>query len=87
MAIKELPFGTVPNIFEDDLYLNKDQDTQSLELVFGTAEDTTNTLESLGCQADVLKKYNQDHKHIFSGMSPLYSCRSVIHGLIRCSGI
>jgi hypothetical protein len=67
-AIKDLPFGTVPNIFEDDLYLDRDKDTQSLELVFGTTEEVTNTLESLGCQADALKKYNTDHKHIFSGM-------------------
>lgn len=66
-AIKELAFGTVPNIFEDENYLSKDKDTQSLELVFGTAEEVTDTLESLGCQADTLKKYNKDHKHIFSG--------------------
>jgi len=56
----------VPNIFEDEAYVNKDKDTQSLELVFGTAEEVTTTLESLGCQADTLKKYNKDHKHIFS---------------------
>ncbi len=87
MAIKELPFGTVPNIFEDDLYLNKDKDTQSLELVFGTAEETTNTLESLGCQADVLKKYNQDHKHIFSGMLPPHSSRPDARGLTKHSCI
>jgi hypothetical protein len=66
-AIKELAFGTVPNIFEDETYLNRDKDTQSLELVFGTAEEVSNTLESLGCQADTLRKYNSDHKHIFSG--------------------
>jgi len=35
-------------------------------LVFGSAEEVTNTLESLGCQADTLMKYNKDHKHIFS---------------------
>jgi hypothetical protein len=61
----------VPNIFEDDLYLNKDKDRQSLELVFGTAEEVSNTLESLGCQADALRKYSKDHKHIFSGMLAL----------------
>jgi hypothetical protein len=68
--IKELAFGTVPNIFEDEAYVNRDKDTQSVELVFGTAEEVTNTLESLGCQADTLKKYNKDHKHIFSGIIP-----------------
>jgi hypothetical protein len=67
LAIKELAFGTVPNIFEDENYLSKDKDFQSLELVFGTAEEVMDTLESLGCQADTLKKYSKDHKHIFSG--------------------
>ena len=57
----------MPNIFEDEDYLKKDKDFQSLELVFGTAEEVMDTLESLGCQADTLKKYNKDHKHIFSG--------------------
>ena len=66
--IKELAFGTVPNIFDDECYLNRDKDTQSLELVFGTAEEVANTLESLGCQASTLQKYNKDHKHIFSGI-------------------
>jgi hypothetical protein len=75
LAIKELAFGTVPNIFEDESYLNKDKDRQSLELVFGSAEEVTDTLESLGCQADTLKKYNKDHKHIFSGiLRPCPSC-------------
>lgn len=69
--IKELAFGTVPTIFEDEAYVNKDKDTQSLELVFGTAEEVANTLENLGCQADTLKKYNKDHKHIFSGIIPI----------------
>jgi hypothetical protein len=67
LAIKELAFGTVPNIFEDENYLSKDKDFQSLELVFGTAEEVMDTLESLGCQAETLKKYSKDHKHIFSG--------------------
>lgn len=72
-AIKDLPFGTVPNIFDNLEYLNKDKDTQSVELVFGTPEEVNNTLESLGCQADALRKYNKDHKHIFSGISALKS--------------
>ncbi|CZT02194.1 probable Modin [Rhynchosporium agropyri] len=65
-AVKELTFGTVPNIFDDEKYLNRDSDTQSLDLVFGTPEDVENTLESIGCQAKTLERYKKDHKHIFS---------------------
>lgn len=64
--IKELAFGTVPNIFEDEGYLNLSPDNQSLGLVFGSVEDTRDTLESLGCQALTLKRWQKDHKHIFS---------------------
>lgn len=64
--IKELAFGTVPNIFENDEYLGREPDAQSLELVFGNDEDVNNTLESLGCQAETLRRYKKDHKHIFS---------------------
>ncbi|PBP26880.1 Modin, partial [Diplocarpon rosae] len=65
-AVKELTFGSVPNIFDDDCYLNREKETQSLELVFGSAEDVETTLESLGCQAETLKQYKKDHRHIFS---------------------
>ncbi|KAE8443083.1 hypothetical protein EG329_002406 [Mollisiaceae sp. DMI_Dod_QoI] len=64
--IKELVFGTVPNIFENDKYLNLYDENQSLDLVFGSAEDEANTLESLGCPAATLYKWQKDHKHIFS---------------------
>lgn len=66
-AVKKLAFGNVPNIFEDDIYLNRETDAQSLELVFGTDDEVATTLEALGCQADTLKRYKVDHKHIFSG--------------------
>jgi hypothetical protein len=65
--VKELAFGTVPNIFDNELYLDREKDAQSLELVFGTKEEVEATLESLGCQAETLRKYSKDHKHIFSG--------------------
>ncbi|KAL2067038.1 hypothetical protein VTL71DRAFT_1462 [Oculimacula yallundae] len=65
-AVKELSFGTVPNIFDNEKYLERDTQTQSLELVFGSPDDVENTLESIGCQAKTLKRYRQDHKHIFS---------------------
>ncbi|KAG4417369.1 hypothetical protein IFR04_009510 [Cadophora malorum] len=65
-AVKELTFGTVPNIFDDESYLNRDSQTQSLNLVFGAPEDVETTLESIGCQAETLKRYRKDHKHIFS---------------------
>lgn len=65
--IKDLAFGTVSNIFEDETYLAHKKDAQSLELVFGSDEDVNNTLESLGCQAETLRRYKKDHKHIFSG--------------------
>lgn len=68
--IKDLAFGTVPNIFDETQYLEREKDAQSLELVFGTKEEVETTLESLGCQAETLKKYGRDHKHIFSGWSP-----------------
>ncbi|KAL5314067.1 hypothetical protein ACEPPN_018491 [Leptodophora sp. 'Broadleaf-Isolate-01'] len=65
-AVKELTFGTVPNIFDEESYLNRDTQTQSLDLVFGAPEDVETTLESIGCQAETLKRYKKDHKHIFS---------------------
>ncbi|KAH8591624.1 hypothetical protein B0O99DRAFT_631880 [Bisporella sp. PMI_857] len=64
--IKELAFGTVPNIFNDEQYLEREKDAQSLELIFGTNEEVEETLEGLGCSADTLKKFSRDHKHIFS---------------------
>ncbi len=67
--IKELAFGTVPNIFDEKEAYMARAETQSLELVFGTDDDVTNTLESIGCQAKTLYLYKKDHKHIFSGES------------------
>jgi hypothetical protein len=70
-ALKELAFGTVPNIFDEKFdeksYLENDENAQSLELVFGTEKDVDATLESLGCTAQTLESYRKDHKHIFSG--------------------
>lgn len=65
--VKKLAFGTVPNIFEDKDYLNQQTDAQSLELIFGEEEKVTETLESLGCSSETLRRFNKDHKHIFSG--------------------
>ncbi|KAG0649954.1 hypothetical protein D0Z07_3583 [Hyphodiscus hymeniophilus] len=64
--IKQLAFGTVPNIFEDDEYLRREKDAQSLDLVFGANDEVAATLESLGCHSETIKRYEQDHKHIFS---------------------
>lgn len=64
--VKKLAFGSVPNIFEDKDYLLREPDAQSLELVFGEEENVTATLESLGCSAETLRRFNKDHKHIFS---------------------
>jgi hypothetical protein len=65
--VKELVFGTVPNIFDDPAYLRKEEAAQSLELVFGSEKDVSTTLESLGCSSKTLEQYKRDHKHIFSG--------------------
>jgi len=65
--VKELAFGTVPNIFDDTVYLEREKNAQSLQLSFGEKDEVEATLESLGCQAETLKKYAKDHKHIFSG--------------------
>ncbi|APA14772.1 hypothetical protein SS1G_06788 [Sclerotinia sclerotiorum 1980 UF-70] len=64
--IKDLCFGTVPNIFEDDEYLKKNPESQNVTLQFGSPEDVDTTLESLGCTPEILKRYRKDHKHIFS---------------------
>lgn len=71
--IKELCFGTVPNIFEENSYLEKnDPDSQSLSLKFGCQDDVELTLESLGCTPQILTRYKKDHRHIFpSKSSPL----------------
>ncbi|TVY48257.1 hypothetical protein LOCC1_G001276 [Lachnellula occidentalis] len=65
-AVKELAFGTVPNIFEEGEYLKREQDAQSLELVFGEEKNVTATLESLGCNSETVMRFAKDHKHIFS---------------------
>lgn len=66
--VKDLAFGTVPNIFDDSNYLKREENAQSLELVFGSDKDVTATLESLGCTSQTLERYIHDHKHMFSGM-------------------
>ncbi|TVY83380.1 hypothetical protein LSUE1_G001256 [Lachnellula suecica] len=65
-AIKELAFGTVPNIFDDEAYLLREPNAQSLELVFGQDKEVTETLEALGCAHETLIRFQKDHKHIFS---------------------
>lgn len=65
--IKNLCFGFVLDIFGTQGYQARHPDAQSLNLVFGQPEDVRSTLESLGCSADLVKKYEKDHKHIFSG--------------------
>ncbi|KAF7951776.1 hypothetical protein EAE96_007074 [Botrytis aclada] len=65
--VKALCFGTVPNIFEENGYLEReDTETQSLELKFGSQDDVDLTLESLGCTPEILERYRKDHRHIFS---------------------
>ena len=64
--VKDLAFGTVPNIFDNPTYLKKEENAQSLELVFGSDKDINSTLESLGCSAKTLTHYQKDHKHMFS---------------------
>jgi len=68
--VKELAFGVVPNIFDNELYQARETDAQPLNLVFGTNEEVSATLESLGCLSETLRRYETDHKHIFSGMTP-----------------
>ncbi|TVY52995.1 hypothetical protein LCER1_G004369 [Lachnellula cervina] len=65
-GVKELAFGTVPNIFEEGDYLKREHDAQSLELVFGEEKNVTATLESLGCTSETVMRFAKDHKHIFS---------------------
>ena len=65
--IKELAFGTVPNIFDNLSYLHDQLEAQSLDLTFGTPDEVEAMLESLGCQSETLRRYKKDHKHIFSG--------------------
>ncbi|QSZ28913.1 hypothetical protein DSL72_003419 [Monilinia vaccinii-corymbosi] len=52
--IKDLCFGTVPNIFEEDSYLKEDPESQSLSLKFGSQEDVELTLESLGFSFEII---------------------------------
>lgn len=83
-AVKELAFGTVPNIFDEPDYLSNEPDAQSLQLEFGTPDVVATTLESLGCTQDTLARWEKDHKHIFSGRIPkphLCIVLSVLTGL------
>lgn len=68
--VKELAFGTVPNIFDDEVYLGREKEAQSLELIFGEEKNVAATLESLGCASETLIRFGRDHKHIFSGKDP-----------------
>lgn len=63
--VKDLAFGTVPNIFENKDYLDKRKNAQSIVLMFGENE-VSDTLESLGCNNETIKQFGKDHKHIFS---------------------
>ncbi|KAE9369006.1 hypothetical protein N431DRAFT_494314 [Stipitochalara longipes BDJ] len=66
MALKELCFGIVPNIFEDGFYLDRNRDAKSLVLNFGGHDSVLTTLESLGCHSNTLKQWKRGHSHIFS---------------------
>lgn len=68
--VKDLAFGTVPNIFDNATYLSNEENAQSLELLFGSEKDVNTTLESLGCAAQTLERYKNDHKHMFSSKCP-----------------
>jgi hypothetical protein len=84
--VKELAFGTVPNIFDDQVYLKREENAQSLELIFGSEKDVDATLESLGCPSQTLEKYKTDHRHIFSGKRfgmPLFQNRSDCASIFR----
>lgn len=70
--VKDLVFGTVPNIFDNEAYLLNEQSAQSLELLFGSEKDVSATLESLGCSAQTLERYKKDHKHMFSSKNPRF---------------
>jgi hypothetical protein len=67
--LKDLPFGSVPNIFDNPSYLEREKDAQNLRLVFGTDREVEETLESLGCHPITLGKFSKDHKHMFSRKS------------------
>lgn len=72
--IKELCFGTVPNIFEEDSYLKlEDPESQSLSLKFGSQADVELTLESFGCTPQILTRYKKDHRHIFPSEFSFFS--------------
>ncbi|THV43687.1 hypothetical protein BGAL_1109g00010 [Botrytis galanthina] len=63
--IKELCFGSVPDIFEDRKDLTTDSMSQSLFLNFGSQDNVELTLESLGCTPELIEGYKKNHKHIF----------------------
>lgn len=64
--LKELSFGTVPNIFDDEFYLYINQDSQSITLAFGSDEDTASTLGNLGFSSNTIMKFKRSHEHVFS---------------------
>ncbi|KAM0170551.1 hypothetical protein ACHAPC_011162 [Botrytis cinerea] len=63
--IKELCFGSVPNIFEDGKHLGENSESQGLFLNFGSQNDVELTLESIGCMSEITKRYKKNHKHLF----------------------
>ena len=73
LYIKELCFGSVPSIYDDDEYLEKHKDAHGLGLIFGAPAVDEDTLESLGCSIETRRRWRRDHTHIFSGMAnPLF---------------
>lgn len=85
MAIKDLSFGVVSTIFNDQDFLDAHSSHHSLDLVFGAQKDVAETLEVLGCYSDTVKQYASHSKHIFPGMSTLpigytcYTCSQADH--------
>jgi hypothetical protein len=56
----------IHHCFSEEAYLTRETEAQSLDLKFGTPEEEADMLESIGLQAESLKNYERDHKHIFS---------------------
>ena len=67
--------GLYWKVFDHDpVYLERENDAQSLELIFGEEKNVTATLESLGCTSETLIRFAKDHKHIFSGKLQYLLC-------------
>jgi hypothetical protein len=59
--LKELSFGTIPTIYED----REDLGIIAKTLKFGSVDDTTKTLYSLGLSSASITKYHQHHEYLF----------------------